>query len=207
MKRVSVSFIVAGLFAIGALAVPAPAFAATSGFAPPSAVLATAVSSPPAQIEEALLVPTTSGRVAPVQVAEREGPRGDHDRGFDRGGGFRGGFGFYGPYWGTFGWPGWGYWGPGYWGWGLDGGYAYNYSGGVRLKITGPNPKQADVYADGGYVGTVDDFNGVFQQLTLLPGPHTIEVRANGYKTLSFRVYIQPDTTITYRGEMQQKTA
>ncbi len=129
--------------------------------------------------------------------------RGDRDRDFDHG--FRGGFvggAFYNPFWYGYGWgPAWGYWAPFY---GYNPGYyAYSYDGGLKLKVTGPNPKNADVYADGAYVGTVDDFNGTFQKLTLGPGPHTVQVRARGYRPLTVKVRIQPDRTVTYRAEMR----
>ncbi len=149
----------------------------------------------------------TAPSVQPVAMAVARAPHagGDHD--FDRG--FRGGFGFrgfYGGFWpGYYAWAPFGYnWWPGYYGYGY-GYYGYhNYDGGLKLKVTGPNPKRADVYADGAYVGTVDDFNGVFQKLTLAPGPYTIEIRANGYQPLTVKVRIEPDTTITYRGHMQK---
>jgi hypothetical protein len=50
----------------------------------------------------------------------------------------------------------------------------------------------------------VDDYDGVFQQLRLEPGPHRIEVRLDGYEPLSFEVRVIPDRTITYKGELER---
>ena len=49
--------------------------------------------------------------------------------------------------------------------------------GGVQIKDA---PKHAQVFADGYYAGTVDDFDGMFQHLDLDAGAHHIEIRAQG---------------------------
>jgi hypothetical protein len=69
------------------------------------------------------------------------------------------------------------------------------------LRITDA-PRDAQVFADGYYVGIVDDFDGVFQHLNLEAGPHHIEVRFPGYAdAIVFEVVIQPGRTITYRAD------
>ena len=73
------------------------------------------------------------------------------------------------------------------------------FYGGVRLQVT---PRDAAVYVDGYYVGSVDDFDGSLQRIGLEPGPHHIEIRAPGYETLAFDVNVRPDETIRYRGDM-----
>jgi RNA-binding protein FUS len=73
--------------------------------------------------------------------------------------------------------------------------------GKLRLKI---KPRQAEVYVDGYFVGTVDEFDGMFQRLHIEPGPHRIEVRASGFETLEFDVRISPEHTTTYQGEMKK---
>jgi hypothetical protein len=73
--------------------------------------------------------------------------------------------------------------------------------GAIRLKIT---PRDAQVYVDGYYVGTVDEFDGIFQRLHLEAGPHHVEVQAEGYEPLTVNVLIQPDHTITYEGELRR---
>jgi len=71
--------------------------------------------------------------------------------------------------------------------------------GGLRITDA---PHEAQVFADGYYVGIVDDFDGVFQHLNLEVGPHRIEVRLPGYDdAIAFDVVIQPGRTITYRAD------
>ncbi len=116
----------------------------------------------------------------------------------------------YNPYWWgypTYGTPyGYGYGGYGYGGYGADSGYGYGGgqyadAGALRLKV---KPRQAQVYVDGYFVGVVDQFDGIFQRLHLDSGGHRIEVRLEGYKTLSFDVLIPPGETITYKGDLRR---
>lgn len=121
----------------------------------------------------------------------------------------RGGYygGFYPWGWGGLGLGGYyGYYDP--WGWGWydpypPGGYgnSYGYDGALKLKV---KPRQAEVYVDGYFAGSVDDYDGIFQQLRLEPGPHRIEVRLDGYEPLSFEVRILPDRTVTYKGDLER---
>jgi hypothetical protein len=60
------------------------------------------------------------------------------------------------------------------------------------------------VFADGYYVGIVDDFDGVFQHMNLEAGPHRIEIRAPGYPPIAVDVNVQPGETITYRADLLQ---
>jgi hypothetical protein len=131
----------------------------------------------------------------------------------------RGGYygGFYPWGWGGLGLGG--YYGYGYYSpWGLGwydpypfggyaggyGGYASGYGGydgALKLKV---KQRQAEVYVDGYFAGSVDDYDGMFQQLRLEPGPHRIEVRLDGYEPLSFEVRVIPDRTITYKGDLER---
>ena len=70
--------------------------------------------------------------------------------------------------------------------------------GGVRITEA---PRDAQVFADGYYVGIVDDFDGAFQHVNLEAGQHRIEVRAAGIPPISFDVYVQPGRTITLRAD------
>ena len=70
--------------------------------------------------------------------------------------------------------------------------------GGVRITDA---PKDAPVYADGYYVGTVNDFDGAFQHLNLEPGTHHIEVREQGQQPLAIDVNVRPGETITYHAK------
>jgi hypothetical protein len=103
--------------------------------------------------------------------------------------------------------PGFGY---GYgWGYGHPyGPYGYPYyrsgyaedQGGIRLQV---NPKQAEVFADGYYVGTVDDFDGMSQRLALDAGHHKLEIRAEGYEPFVIDVNILREQTIKYKGVLR----
>jgi hypothetical protein len=94
-----------------------------------------------------------------------------------------------------------------------SGGYPYGYTprgyydpipgrayGGLRITDA---PRDAHVFADGYYVGIVNDFDGVFQHLNLEAGPHHIEVRLPGYddEAVAFDVIIQPGRTVTFRAD------
>ena len=70
--------------------------------------------------------------------------------------------------------------------------------GGLRITDL---PRDWQVFADGYYVGIVNDFDGVFQHLNLQAGQHHIEVlQPGGYNPpVAFDVYINPGQTITYR--------
>jgi hypothetical protein len=113
--------------------------------------------------------------------------------------------------WGGLGFGGYygGYYGGLYDPWGYDpyqgggGGYSYGSGddGSLRLKV---KPRDASVYIDGYFAGTVDEFDGVFQRLHIDSGPHRIEVQAEGYEPLTFEVDIRPDRSVTYKGELQK---
>jgi hypothetical protein len=76
-----------------------------------------------------------------------------------------------------------------------------NETGALRLKV---KPDTASVYLDGELVGLVNKFDGLFQKLRLDGGNHRIEIRAPGYRALTFNVRIEPDHTETYRGELEK---
>jgi hypothetical protein len=111
-----------------------------------------------------------------------------------------------GGYWGypsfglSFGYP----WYPyPYWGYP---GYPYPYYGvryqetsSVRLQVT---PRKAEVFADGYYVGLVDDFDGVFQRLDLPPGEHQILLYLEGYRSVRQRVTLRPRSEYKIRYDL-----
>lgn len=68
-------------------------------------------------------------------------------------------------------------------------------TGTVRIDVA--IARDAQVFADGYFAGTLDDVAG---ELELAPGPHRIELRAGGYKDFAFDVLITAGRSITYRG-------
>ena len=68
----------------------------------------------------------------------------------------------------------------------------------MRLDIR-PGVDQ-QIYVDGYYVGMLSDVSG---ELTLDIGPHTLELREDGYENLRVDVQISTDGLITYRGELR----
>lgn len=97
-----------------------------------------------------------------------------------------------------------GFYDPWWYGGGYAAGYGSDYEGALRIKV---KPREADVFVDGYFAGQVDDFDGVFQRLKVDPGPHRIEIREEGYEPLMFEVRIQPDRTVTYKGELERAPA
>ena len=94
---------------------------------------------------------------------------------------------------------------------GSNGYYPYGYTprgyfepipgrhyGGVR--ITGV-PRDARVFADGYYVGIVNDFDGIFQHMNLEAGPHHVEIEMGGRNGIEFDVHVRPGETTTFRGD------
>jgi hypothetical protein len=79
------------------------------------------------------------------------------------------------------------------------GGYSGQPYGGLRIDLP---QRDAEVYVDGYFVGTVDNFDGIAQQANLEAGPHRIEIRSPEFQTIEFSVNIEPGRTITYRGSM-----
>lgn len=80
-------------------------------------------------------------------------------------------------------------------------GYASDL-GELRLRVS---PRWADVYVDGFYAGTVDQFDGIFQSLKLESGPYLVEIVAPGYETLEVNVRISPGEKVTYSGELRRE--
>lgn len=95
--------------------------------------------------------------------------------------------GWYSPFWGP-------YWGP-YWGPGLGPGYdRYPNTGEVKLDT---KVKDAQVFVNGGYLGTVHDNKTIH----LKPGPYTIEIREPGQAPYSKNVYVTVGQTLHLRPE------
>lgn len=95
---------------------------------------------------------------------------------------------YYSPYFwgGPYGWfPAWEFYGP----------QPYYYRGPIdrrgslRLQIM---PREAQVYVDGFFAGTVDDFDGIFQRLHVRPGDHELVLYMEGYRTVRQNVRLAP---------------
>jgi hypothetical protein len=112
------------------------------------------------------------------------------------GGVYVGGHYGFAPYYGM-GW-GWG-WGPYFWP--PYGPYSFGANGGVdpgAAMIAGfgavdvdAKPNQADVWADGKYVGEARDLDGYPSLLWLKEGEHTIAIYKGGYRTFEEKIDVQ----------------
>ena len=70
-------------------------------------------------------------------------------------------------------------------------------------------PHEAQVYVDGYFAGTVDDFDGISSSgcISATPGRHHVEIRAPGYETLTFEVRLDPDGSRRFpmSGELKRR--
>jgi hypothetical protein len=64
-------------------------------------------------------------------------------------------------------------------------------------------PREAEVFVDGYYAGTVDNFDGTFQRLHVQPGDHDLEVFLPGHRSYQQKVYLQPGKTFNVRHTME----
>jgi hypothetical protein len=94
----------------------------------------------------------------------------------------------YGPYW--YG-P---YWYGSYWYFGDE-----DRGGSLKLNV---KPKTADVFVDGYFAGRVDDFDGLFQSLDVVPGGHSLTLWCQGFKTVTQDVYVQQGNTLKLRYQL-----
>ena len=74
----------------------------------------------------------------------------------------------------------------------------------IRLQVT---PRDASVYVDGYAAGVVDDYDGVFQRLRLVPGPHEIVIYHPSHRTLRQNIYYNPGSTHTIRHTLEPLAA
>ena len=73
-------------------------------------------------------------------------------------------------------------------------------SGNLRLDA---QPREAEVFADGFYVGTADDFNGS-QHMRLTQGQHHLVLKHDGYETLDLNLSIDAERPAIYRVVMKR---
>lgn len=67
-----------------------------------------------------------------------------------------------------------------------------------RLRLEVEPRRLLQIFVDGYYVGTADDFNGELEA-----GPHSLELRAPGYEPVDVPVQIPPGDSIAYRGALK----
>ena len=63
--------------------------------------------------------------------------------------------------------------------------------------------RETEVFVDGYYAGSVDDFDGFFQRLHLEPGEHEVTLYLAGHRTERQSVYLQPGRTFRIRHTME----
>ena len=77
---------------------------------------------------------------------------------------------------------------------------AYPPDSSLRLQVA---PRETEVFVDGYYAGTVDDFDGFLQRLHLEPGEHEITLYLQGHRTARQMIYLQPNGTFRIRHAME----
>jgi hypothetical protein len=82
--------------------------------------------------------------------------------------------------------------------------YRFDPGSAIRIEVT---PKEAEVYVDGYYAGVVDDFDGVFQRLSIEPGEHEVTLYRDGFRTVHQRVYLTPRSTFKLKYTMEPLAA
>ena len=111
---------------------------------------------------------------------------------------------FYNPYW-------WGFYGgfsTGFWGYPSFAyppypypGYGYfDASADLRVQVV---PRTAEVYVDGYLVGTVDDFDGVFQRVHMPLGEHQITIYSPGHRSITERMLFRPFESYKIKDTLQ----
>jgi hypothetical protein len=159
-------------------------------------------------------VPRSGSNDDSHQQRPQTGSRG----GYHGGGGWYGGGGYYGGYYGGYHRNYWGpYWGWGWWGWwpgddyyGYYPGYNYpRYYGDRYDRETGAldidvSPGKTEVWIDGRYTGTADDFDGFPQYLWLDKGVYDLVLYREGYTTIARQVTVYGGSVVSIDDRMQR---
>lgn len=74
-------------------------------------------------------------------------------------------------------------------------------AGGISFAIA---PDSAAVFVDGSYMGTAGEFGASAEPLGLSGGRHHVEIRAAGYRTMTFDADVRPGEVIPYQGTLQR---
>ena len=79
--------------------------------------------------------------------------------------------------------------------------FRYAHEAELRLEIM---PKEAEVYVDGYFAGVVDDFDGAFQRLRVVPGQHEVVVYREGYRSIREKLYLGPNSSRKLERSMEK---
>jgi hypothetical protein len=80
----------------------------------------------------------------------------------------------------------------------------YDYSSAARIQV---EPRYAEVFIDGYFVGMVDDFDGWAQRLNVAPGEHELTIYLKGHRTFRQNVLFRPGATLKIEHVMQPLAA
>ena len=72
-------------------------------------------------------------------------------------------------------------------------GQFYGPESALRLQVS---PRTTEVFVDGYYAGTVDDFDGIFQRLRLAAGEYEVTLYLPAYRTVTQQLLLQPGRTL-----------
>jgi hypothetical protein len=75
-------------------------------------------------------------------------------------------------------------------------------SGGISIDV---DPTTASVFIDGKYMGTGADFGPNAQPLGLAPGRHRVEIRAEGYESMTFDADVAAGEVTPYKAALQHR--
>jgi len=75
------------------------------------------------------------------------------------------------------------------------------FTASVRVNF---QPTDANVYVDGGLMGRVADFDGVFQRLRVAPGNHVITISRPGFRAERYTVYVGRNASETITGRLER---
>ena len=67
------------------------------------------------------------------------------------------------------------------------------------VRISKEFREDAQVYLDGAHVGVVDDFDGIFQSLRLVPGTYELEIELNGDQSFRQQIFVSRGRTYKVR--------
>jgi hypothetical protein len=82
---------------------------------------------------------------------------------------------------------------------GYGAGRIYRPDAALRLQVS---PRETEVFVDGYYAGTVNEYDGIFQRLRLDAGEYEVTLYLPGYRTVTQQLLLRPDRTFRIKHEM-----